>query len=636
MEGAHRVGGSAAVDTVHRGFAQQADFREHLLYAANGRGRGIRVDGDLGILIGQIVDLRRLGGRLRGRAGGFDVRDAVVVLAVLQEGAGQRVGIAVDGQRLLVPLLVDPLLERGDGAGRGLSVHAVIGARGQQTQSDQLALHSANGVLGGLAVHDVAAGVGHGFRRRRGRRGRGRGGGLRGRGLELLPLLHVVIEEGQTQRVHGAAGLQHLVALQLVDASLEAAHGGAGGVVKPAAVGARGQHAQHRQLALHLADLVRAGVFVDHRLVRRCGDLRRGRRCGLRRGRGPRHIGLVEPLLGLRPGDAVHGQLGLGIVGLVDVGLQVLHGLAGRRIVLSGDLRVIQPTQRHQFLLERPHVRLAGLGRHRGIPGGVAGQRGHGGGLLRNRGAGIALYGLCARTGVVLVGIVHPRQIGVHQRGKGRRGVGRRRGRLRGNPHLVGVQRGVLRHVLAAVERAIEKQYESRGRGDDHQRGDDGDDGDAPAAVRLGALLPRGRLRRGGFALRDIGGAVLLEEEVALAGILLPLHAGAQLFQPGVKAILQPGDGHHGAVVQPLRAVPRQILANAQLLFALGVERRVDDAGGVLTQRAADQKAVVVDQRSGQHLDLRHRGVGIPAAVRAGAVPAQVFKAVHAQVFVCH
>ena len=138
------------------------------------------------------------------------------------------------------------------------------------------------------------------------------------------------------------------------------------------------------------------------------------------------------------------------------------------------------------------------------------------------------------------------------------------------------------------------------------------------------------------FSLGDVGGAVLLKEEVALARVFHALDAGAQLLQSLFKLILHAGDGHDGAVRQPLGAVARQIFAQAQFVFALGVKRGVDDARRVLPQRAPHEEALMIDQRTGQHLNLRHSGAGIPSAVRADALAVPVLKTVHAKIFVCH
>ena len=119
-------------------------------------------------------------------------------------------------------------------------------------------------------------------------------------------------------------------------------------------------------------------------------------------------------------------------------------------------------------------------------------------------------------------------------------------------------------------------------------------------------------------------------------GILHALHAGAELLHALVELILLSGDGRDGAVVQALGAVAGQVFAQAQLVFALGVEGRVDDAGGVLAQGAAHQEPVVIHQRARQQLHLRHSGAGIAAAMGADGLALSVLKAVHAKIFVCH
>ena len=134
----------------------------------------------------------------------------------------------------------------------------------------------------------------------------------------------------------------------------------------------------------------------------------------------------------------------------------------------------------------------------------------------------------------------------------------------------------------------------------------------------------------------DIGCAVLLKEEVAFAGILHVLHAGPQLFQARLKLVLHARHRHHRAIVQALGALPWQILADAQAIFFFCIKGRVDDARGILAQCAANQKATVIDLRPGKHLNLRHRGAGILAAMRTGGLSVHFLKAVHAQIFICH
>ena len=141
---------------------------------------------------------------------------------------------------------------------------------------------------------------------------------------------------------------------------------------------------------------------------------------------------------------------------------------------------------------------------------------------------------------------------------------------------------------------------------------------------------------RGGLALGNIARAVFLKEEVTLAGILHVLHAGAQPFKTRFKLVLHARHGHHRAVVQALGAIPGQVFADAQAVFLLRIKSRIDDARGILAQGASHQKAAVIDLRPGQHLNLRHRGAGIPSAMGTDRLAVHILKAVHAQIFICH
>ena len=549
--------------------------------------------------------------------------------AVLQIGQRQLVHLAVDLQRLFVALVVHPLLEIGHGGNGCAAVNTVVAAGGQHAQLHQQPLHAAHGFLGSVGVDHAALGRGHRRGRgRRRRRGRGHLGGFRRRAAQALPLLGVVIQEGQALRVHPASDLQGLVALQLVHALLELLDRRGRRRAVAAVVAALRQQAQRHQLLLDGADILGGSAVVHGD-----GRTRFGGHLGLGRGRGLDGVGFVQPLQRLGPRDAVHLQLRAGIVMLVDEALEIAHRLPGGVVVGSGQVLAAQPSQRGQLFLQPAHIRLAGVVVHDIVIGAVAGD----GGLGRGRGP---LGPLVIRLHVAVIGVIHPGKIRIHQRGEGGRHIGRGRGRFRGDPHLVGVQRGALRHIAVGVQRTVEQRNQRDRRQHQHRHGDAHEQQYPSAAAFLFLLRLLGGLRRGGrgggFALGDVRRAVFFKEEMALARVFHALHAGAQLLDAGLKFILFTRHGHHGAVVQALGAVPGQVFADAQLVFPLGIIGGIHDAGSVLAQRAADQEAVMIHQRSRQHLNLRHRGTGIPAAMRACGLPFHILEAVHAEIFVCH
>jgi hypothetical protein len=140
----------------------------------------------------------------------------------------------------------------------------------------------------------------------------------------------------------------------------------------------------------------------------------------------------------------------------------------------------------------------------------------------------------------------------------------------------------------------------------------------------------------GVLALGDVSRAVFFKIEVTLTGILHAFHAGAQLAHTGFEGVLHAGDWHNAAVVEALGAVAGQVFADADGAAALGIQRGVYDAAAVLAQGAAQQEAVAVHGRAGQHLDLRNRSAGVPAAMGADGIAAHILEAVHTQVFVSH
>ena len=364
------VDGLGAVAAVHVGGLEQADACEHLLHVADGFPRGVCVDDDIALAVIRIL-LRSHGGLSGGsssrRCGGFSggscgcaLNPDALLHAVAQVLLGQQVALAGDGQGLRAQVVVDePLevLDRSCGAAAVLAVHV---AALEQANLLQELLHLGDLCLGGGGV-DGAAVVGrvHGL-------GGGGGSGLGGCGVQglgggrrrllLEPPVDVVVQIGLGQLIHHAVHVQGAVALQLVHADLEVLHRGGGAGAEDAVGAALGQQAQRDQLLLQAANQGLGGACVDNALVGGCGHQR------LRRGRGPgqRDRGIVQPLQGLFARNAVHGQLLRRGAVLVDVGLEVLHGLLGGGIVPAGHVGAAQPAQLHQILLQGGDVGGAG------------------------------------------------------------------------------------------------------------------------------------------------------------------------------------------------------------------------------------------------------------------------------------
>ena len=515
-----------------------------------------------------------------------------MILAVLQVQQRHLVHLAVHGEGILIALVVHPLLEIRHGGNGGAAIDAVHAALGQHADVRQQLLHLADVRLGGFAVdHALQHLHGPGGGRGRGPAGRpGRGGGLSRCLAQGFPLLRVVIQEGQALGVQLAGDLQHVVARQLVDALLEAAHRRHRGRAVAAVCGALGQQAQRDQLALHAADRIGRGALVHGAVVRPGRHLRGGPRRGLGR------TGLVEPLLGLGARRAVHAQLLPGLVLLVDVGLEIPDGLAGIGVILAGDLALLQPAQLVKLPLQRANLLGTGIAVDQLVAAAALGpdrwdRRGH-----RRRGGTLGLLVLLLHVSVV--GIVHPRKLRVHQRCEGGRRIGRHRGRGLGDPDQAGVESGALGDVPAGGHRAVEHGDQQHGGHHQHRHGDAGEHKHAALSAALLFLLwlavALGR-RGGGLALGDVGRSVFLKEEVALAGVFHIFHAGAQLLKARFKLVLHARHRHHRAVVQALGAIPWQVFADAQAVFLLRIKGRVDNARGILAQRAADQEAAVVD-----------------------------------------
>ena len=654
LEGAHGGLRLFAVAAIHGGGVHQADFRKHFLYEGDAFHGGVRANAVAGLLLrrhlGGFGGLGRcirggLGRHIRGSLGrhirgglgrrtrgGLGRRTrghgdhAVVLHAVLQIGLGERVATAADLKGLLAPLFVDPVLEGFDCGDGALAVNAVHVGILQEADFAEHFLHGGDFCLRGGRVDDARTG---GLGLSGGGRGRGGGcGGGCGGLLLLLPPLHIVVQIGHGVGIHRAGDLQRGVTLKLIDADLEVLHrrGGAGSVFAVRA--ALGKQTQGDQLVLHGANLRGRGFCVDGAVVGRGGDRR------LRRGRGPsqRHRGVIEPLLGLFARDAVHGELfGRGAV-FVDVVLEILHRLFGGGVVGAADFGAAQPTQLAEALLELFDAVGAGGAADRAVI-----RIGVHSGLLRGGRAGLLLVFAFHVAGV---GVIHPGKLRIHQRRKRGGGVGRGRGRFRRHPGGTGRgagERVVQRHVVR-IAHGIEEPDQADG----HHQHHCGRDGDGEydllfvVALVLVHILRSGAARGGIFALGDVSRAVFFEIEVALAGILHALHAGAQFFHAGVEGVLHARDGHDRAVVEALGAVAGQVFADADHAAALGVHGGIDDTARILAQGAPHQKAVVVDQRAGQHLNLRHGGAGIPAAVGADGLAAHVPEAVHAKVFVSH
>ena len=659
LEGENCAGGALAVIAVIAAGIQKTGGNQHLLnmldFLTGGFGShsGFRLGG--GLLSGFGGGLRRgrfgglggglcrrsdggLCGRLCGRLGsgslgGIAVRHGHAAGdELLKIGQGQGIADAVLGQAVALEIIVDIHLEGQHGSFGGGAVIAVIAALGQQTGCDEHLLDILDGLLGGILVHAEAilllirhiGGRGGGFGREGGQHGIGGCGGL----LEALPPFHIVIQIRHGIGIHNAGNGQHLVALQLVDALLELLDRRHGGGAVNAVVAAGFHQTQHDQLALNGLDVGLGGILIHGGIAGIGRYSGRGRRRGLDR------LGGVEPLLGLGAGDAVHAQLLGGLEGVVDIGLEILHGLLGIGVILAGDLLGGQPSQRSQTLLQRGD--LGGFGIfadgfvfviHEIL------QRGLGRGRMLNLLVEFLVH-------VAGIGIIHPALLGIHQRGEGGRNIGRGARRHLGGPEIgggIGREGGVLNHIVGGAQRAVDQRNDHDGGHDHHSGGNADDHADLlKAGTLLLILIGIGGSGSSAPALGDIGGAVFFKIEMALLGVLYALHAGAELAHALVEGVLTSGGGHDGTVVESLGAVAGQIFAQAHFIFALGIEGCIDDAGGILTESAAHEETFVIHQRAGQHLNLRHGGAGIAAAMGTDDLSLQILKAVHTKMLVCH
>ena len=362
-------------------------------------------------------------------------------------------------------------------------------------------------------------------------------------------------------------------------------------------------------------------------------------------------------MLGLFARDAIHDELLRRRAVIVDVGLEIAHRLFGGAVVGAVYIALIQPAEVRQILLQLRDIALRGAGTDGCIAlrfGGIQNRglaRGSGGRLRAGRiraGRGIGAAGLVV---VILIhiagiGVIHPGKLRILQRREGGGGIGRGRCRDIGRPGSRGGRRRgqagqrFLRGI-AGAER-IEQRQQADDRGDDDRRADgDVEHRAAPAALLLqffvDFIFDGCAIRRGGvFALRDVRRAVFFKVEMALAGIIYAFHAGAKLFHARFKGVLHARDGHDRAIIRALRAAAGQIFADADRAAALGIHRDIYDAVCILTQRAADQKAIVVYRRARQQLNLRYGGAGILAAMRADFIALHFAEAIHTKVLVCH
>lgn len=151
---------------------------------------------------------------------------------------------------------------------------------------------------------------------------------------------------------------------------------------------------------------------------------------------------------------------------------------------------------------------------------------------------------------IALVGVVHPRLLGIDQRSKRGRDVGRGRRRFGGRPRArAGIQRGRLHHVGIRLQRAANQLNDQQG-DHDHDRRRARDDQPKLLAGAVGFIgivrFGLGVLRA--FALRDVSGAVFFKEEMPLFRILRAFNACAELLKPLLEAILHARDRGDGAV----------------------------------------------------------------------------------------
>ena len=608
------------------GIVEQAEDDQLLLHEADGLRVGVGVHEYIVVLVAGLLGgllCRLLGGLLRRLLGGLLGHGVVHV--VFQQAQRGLVAVAGDGEGGVALLGVGPHLEVAHGDGGGRAVDAVHAVEIAEVAQHRLQIADA---LGGGIGRDARLLRGRGRGGRGGGRGR-RGGGGRGRGPRLLPPV------GKDDQVVARGGIdlaghfQHLAAVVVVDKVLELPDRAARGRAVNAVVRAGGELAEGDEQLLHAADVALRGMFVDEEVVRRFGDHRRQRGRALR-GLG-RDLVLVEPVERGRAGDAVHGELGVDGVGVVHIGLEIAHGLAGGAVIRAGGLARVQPAEGDQLPLQVGDLRGRGI-----AVDDLAGRARRG---VRPRGGRAHVAGLVVVVLVLILAgdVVHPGKIRI---GDGReRGlhIGRGRGRGGRRPQRIRGQRGHGRGFHGGVQRAGYQADDDEGHHQHRQRRAADDQRQLLFGTPLALfLLAAAGGVGGGLALGDVGGAVLLKVEVALFRVFHGLHAGAQALHALFKGVLRAGHGRDGAVVQAAGAVARQVFADAQRALALGIVGHVDDAGGVLPHGAADEKAAVVEQRAGQKLYLRHGGAGIAAAVGADVAAVEILETVHALVFVCH
>ena len=286
LEAAYGGDGAPSVIAIDIRIGKQTDIAQHFLHKGDGFGIGGRVYEYVLALIRFLRRFsggfnggdrrgrdRRCGGRHGGRHGGrrggwFDHAD-VVLDAVFQIGARERIAFAAGYERLRAALIVDPVLEGLDRVHGAIAVYAVHISFAEQTELCQHVLHAADILRGRPRVDGIAGGRG---RRRCGGRGGGGVRGLRGLRLLLLPPIDVVVQERHGVYIHHAGHLQRVVALQLIDAGLEVLDRVFGGNAVDAVRAAFLHDAQRDQLSLHGADIGARGIRVHRDVIGAGGD----------------------------------------------------------------------------------------------------------------------------------------------------------------------------------------------------------------------------------------------------------------------------------------------------------------------------------------------------------------------------
>ena len=602
----------------------------------------------------------------------------------------QRCGVGIAGyrQNLLALDGIDIVLEVGQCGVGQLAEHAVHLVGRQEAILGQHALQRHDGILVGVLIQAavlgsfLTLGLGSHFRLRsclrrlRGLGGSGsglrfrshfrHGGGLGGRlsrghigrrlrgigcGSSGAILLSVQLQVIPGQLVHSAGGLQHGLAEQLVHAQLELDDRIAG-LLAVCAVHACGiQQVQGDQHLLHALDQLRLGVLIDDRLHGGGGLNRRRQRRNLSR-LGSDGLGILGILIlhqqrqRLLAGNAVYRQLFAELIVGVHKILEILDGLNGGGIVLAGHVGLVQPALLYQHQLQAGDLLLGGLGvdglvgLQTGIRGGSRLYRGNLGGLGSRIVLGLLVELLIH---IAVIDLLHPViALIIHIAGDGGGHVRRGRGQLQRLPFLF---LGHILNAVGAVQRAAQHVDDAEhhdGHNGDYRHGDAHDGLHIRAVAILDILVViliahHGRSRgSGALALYNVTGAVLFKEEMAVGGVLRVLHGGLDALQAGVKLILHAGGGHNRAVGQAAGAIPREILADAQLALQLQIQRGIYHAVGVLSQGAAHQEASAIDDGAGQQLHLRHCRAGISAAMRAHGLPVGIFKTIHTQILVSH